>query len=185
MITRADRGNSIVILPTQLYKTKIQNFLLSNNFHTATTNPTKTFQAQIRKTIKESKTLIPHDTRWKYININHFAPSIKGLIKIHKPDQPICPIVNWCNTPAYKLSKYFTNKINYIAPLPNAFNIKSTNDLIQNLKDTPLLPHFTFASLNITNLYSNIPVVETKTILSNMLKQKSVDSQTQQEILVV
>jgi len=113
MIAHADKGNSIVILPTQQYETKIQNFLRSNNFHTATTDPTKNFQAQIRKTIKESKTLIPNDTRWKYINMNPSAPSIKGLIKLHKPDQPIRPVVNWQNAPAYKLSKLFTNKINY------------------------------------------------------------------------
>jgi hypothetical protein len=169
MITRTDKGNSVVILLTQ-YETTIQNFLLNNNFHTITTDPTKFFQAQIRKMVKENKTLIPHDARWKYINMNPSAPSIKGLIKIHKSDQPIWPVVNWCNAPAYKLYKLFTNKINHIASLPNAFNIKNTNDLIQNLKDTPLLPHFTFASLDITNLYLNILVIETKTILTNMLK---------------
>jgi hypothetical protein len=39
--------------------------------------------------------------------------------------------------PTYKLSKLFTNKINHIAVLPNAFNVKNTKELIQNLKDTP------------------------------------------------
>jgi len=38
--------------------------------------------------------LIPQECKWKYINMNPYAPSIKGLIKIHKPDQPIQPIVN-------------------------------------------------------------------------------------------
>ena len=59
-----------------------------------------------------------------------FCPSIKGLIKLQKPDQPIRPVVNWRNAPAYKLSKLFTNKINYITPLPNAFNVNNTTDLI-------------------------------------------------------
>jgi hypothetical protein len=113
-----------------------------------------------------------------------FSPSIKGLIKIHKPDQLIQPTVNWRNALAYKPSELFTNKFNQIARLPNALNIKNSNDLIQNLKDTPLLPHFTFTSLDITNLYSNIPAVETRTILTNTLKQKSADSQTQHEILM-
>jgi hypothetical protein len=116
--------------------------------------------------------------------MNPSAPSIKELIKIHKPYQSIRAVVNWCNAPTYKLSKLFTNKINHIIPLPNAFNTKNTTDLIRNLKKSPLLPHFTFSSLDVTNLYSNIPVVETKTILTNMLKQKSADSQIQQEILM-
>ena len=74
IITRADKGNSIVILPTQHYETKIQNFILTNNFHTATTDKTNTFQTQMRQTIKESTTLIPKDCRWKYINMNPSAP---------------------------------------------------------------------------------------------------------------
>jgi hypothetical protein len=69
LITCTDRGNTIVILPTHQYETKIQNFLLDNNFHTDTTDPTRAFQTQIRNTIKESMTLIPKDSRWKYINM--------------------------------------------------------------------------------------------------------------------
>jgi len=53
--------------------------------------------------------------------------------------------------------------------------VKNTKELIQNLKDTQLLPNFTFASLDIKNLYSNIPVKETKTVLENVLTQNIVD----------
>jgi hypothetical protein len=134
MITVADKGNSIVILPIQQYETKIQNFL-QENFQTSTIDPTKTFQTQIRKTINYSKTLIPQESKWKYINLNPSAPTIKGLLTIHKPDQPICPNINWCNAPAYKLSKLFTQKINQLTPLPYSFNIKNTIELIQNLKE--------------------------------------------------
>jgi hypothetical protein len=91
--------------------------------------------------------------------------------------------VNWRHAPDYKLSKLFTNKIYNISPLPKAFNVKNTKKLIQNLKDNPWLPHFTFALLDIKNFYPNTPVKETKTILENMLTQNVVDSQTQQELL--
>ena len=97
------KGNSIVILPIQ-YKQKIQN-LINNSFQTTNTNPTKTFQGQIRKTIN-STTLIGPDSRWKYKNLNPTKPTIRGLIKLHKTDQPIQPIVNWRNAPAYKLANY-------------------------------------------------------------------------------
>ena len=63
MITPADKVNSLVILPVQQYKSKIQNFLHKNNFQTAPTDPTNSFQVQIRKTVKESKTLIPQDSK--------------------------------------------------------------------------------------------------------------------------
>jgi len=43
MITRADKGKCIVIIPTHQYETKIQNFILNNNFCRATTGPTNKF----------------------------------------------------------------------------------------------------------------------------------------------
>jgi hypothetical protein len=71
-----------------------------------------------------------------------------------------------------------------MAPLPNTFNVKNTTGLLQQLRDTPMTPHFTLASLDITNLYSNIPVQETRTILTDTLKYHQTDPQTQQELLM-
>jgi len=115
--------------------------------------------------------------------MNPSASSIKGLIKIHKPDQSIRPVVNCRNALAYRLSKLFTEKIHCLAPLPNAFNIKNTHDLLLNIKDTLLLPHHSLISLGITNLYSNILVPKTKRILTNLLEHELITPQTQQEIL--
>ena len=81
------------------------------------------------------------------------------------------------------MSKLFTKKFNHLSPLTHAFNIKNTRDLIWNLNETSLLPHNTLASLDITNLYPNIPVTETKTIFTNMFRHEFVELQTEQEIL--
>jgi len=50
-------------------------------------------------------------------------------------------------------------------------------------KKQPTTSPLTFASLDITYLYSNIPVAETKIILADFLKQKLIDTQTQTELL--
>jgi len=183
MTTRVNKGNSIVIQPTHQYETKIQNFILNYNSRTTTRDPTNIFQTHIRQTINETRTLTPRDSRWNYIKMNTSGPSIKGLIKLYKPDQQIRPVVNWKNDPAYRLSKLFTEKIHHLTPLPNAFNIKNIQELIQNLNDTPLLPCHSLTSLDIMNMYSNIPIVETKKILTDILKLELVNPQAQQEIL--
>jgi len=101
MIAKTDKGNTVVILPIQQYNIKTQNFITENHFQTINTDPTNIFQNQIRKTIKNSKTLNPQDSKWKYINLNPAVPSIKGLIKIHKPNQLIRPVLKGRNAPAY------------------------------------------------------------------------------------
>jgi hypothetical protein len=146
-------------------------------------DPTKNFQSHIRKAINNSKTLILRETKWKYVIINPSAPTIKGLIKIHKLDQPIRPVVNWQRAPAYKLARLFTQKIRQLAPLPNVYNVDNTKDLVSTLKDTPIFPHFALASLDIMNMYTNIPIIETRDIISNTLKQNLLDPQTQHELM--
>jgi len=74
MIARADKGNSIVILSTQRYESKIKDFLHGNNFITTTKDPTNTYQTEIKNTIKQSKTLIANGSKWKYINLNLSPP---------------------------------------------------------------------------------------------------------------
>ena len=113
-----------------------------------------------------------------------YAPSIKGLIKLHKPGMPFRPVVNWRNAPAYKLSRVFIRKINSIASLPNTFNVKNTTDLLQKLQDTPMAPHFTLVALDITNLHSNIRVLETKAILKNTLEYHQTGPQTHKELII-
>ena len=76
-VTRADKGNSTVILPTQQYNSKLQVFIQTNDFNTTNTDPAKSSQSQIRKTINGSKVLIPQESRWKYVNMNPSALTIK------------------------------------------------------------------------------------------------------------
>jgi len=171
MITRADKGNSLVIIPTTLYESKIDDFIQGNNFQISNTNPTKSFQSQVRKVINNSKTLIPPYSKWKHINMNPTAPSIKGQIKLHKPGHPIRPVVNWKGAPSYKLARLFTQKIKMMAPLPSTHNLGNTRDLIKKLENTPILPQFALASLDITNLYTNIPIKGTREIIANTLRK--------------
>jgi len=44
-------------------------------------------------------------------------------------------------------------------------------NLIKKLNDTPTLPQLTLASLDIKNLYTNIPVNETQGIITNTLEK--------------
>jgi hypothetical protein len=182
-ITRADKSNSLVILPIKQYDAKIQDFIENNEFQSTTKDPTRHFQTQVRDTVNNSKTLIPRDSKWKYTNMNPSAPTIKGLIKIHKPGQPIRPVVNWRNAPAYKLAKALTHQIKQLAPLPHTYNINNTTDLMEKLKNTQNLPHYSLASLDISNLYTNIPILDTRNIISDTLEHSQLDLQTRQELM--
>ena len=62
-------------------------------------------QRDVRNTVNEFQRITNKSDRWQYINLNPTAPTIRGLVKVHKEGVPIRPIVNWKNVPAYKLAK--------------------------------------------------------------------------------
>lgn len=148
------------IIPTAQYVSKTEVFLQGNSFQISKAKPTKYFQFQVMRVINNSKT--PPDSKWQHINMNPTAPTIKGLIKLHKPEHSICPLVNWKGAPSSKFARLFTQKIKMMALLPNTHNLENTRDLIKKLENTLILPQFALASLDITNLYTNILVKETQ-----------------------
>ena len=104
-ITKADKGNTVVIIYQKDYCRKIKDFIENNNLVTANNDPTKTFQKKVRNAMNECQIVVDKEERWKYINMNPAAPTIRGMIKIHKADAPIRTVINWRNAPAYKLAK--------------------------------------------------------------------------------
>jgi len=121
-------------------------------------DPTKNFKKI--SVIKDCQLIIHKDERWKYINFNPIPSMVRGLIKIHKEDSPIGPIVNWKNAPAYKLAKSLSKILSIYIPLPYNFNIKNTAQLMNDLQEIPFHQNPKFASFDITNMYSHVPTGE-------------------------
>jgi hypothetical protein len=133
--------------------------------------------------VKQSKYLIPQNSVWKYNNLNPSAPTIKGLIKLHKTDLHVRLVVNWRNVPAYTLSRSLTQKTKELTPLPYSLNVRNSTQLIQELKQTPIKPTHTFASLDTSNMYTNIPLTDTRHILNESLQNNVVDTEITKELL--
>lgn len=68
----------------------------------------------------------------------------------------------------------------YITPLPYTF--KNTTQLIQAVKQTPVLPTHIFTSLDRSNMYSNIPALEIRHIF-NITEFNVLPSHTNQELV--
>jgi len=62
----------------------------------------------------------------KYLpNIKPAHPKLNILIKTHKWNQPIRPVINNTPAPAYKLAKHMNTKLQQLLKLPNTYNIKT------------------------------------------------------------
>jgi len=78
-------------------------------------------------------------------------------VKVHKDDYPIRLVINWKNAPAYKIAKMLTKKLLIYIPLPYTYSVKNTTHLINDLKQIAYNHKISLVSLDITNMYTNIP----------------------------
>jgi sugar (pentulose or hexulose) kinase len=101
--------------------------------------------------------------------MNPTAPHLHGTIKLHKEDKPIRPIVNWKNSPGYKLAVHLAKILKQTIQLPNAFNVQNTETLMHNLKQHKVQAYTKICSFDIKNMYTNIPQNELINIINNTL----------------
>jgi hypothetical protein len=168
IVTKADKGNCLVILYLKDYNEKVQNFIDTNHFQKEATDPTNKSQTEIRKNINLCTIVVPHSQRWKYINLNPGPPTLKGLPKIHKGNTPICAIVKWRNAPAYRLAKLISDVINKDMLLSNTFNVLNSVHLMTDLQEIPITDTTTFTSFDITEMYTNIPTQKLPKIINDI-----------------
>lgn len=168
IISKADKGNSIVIIYRNIYHEKIMKFFGNNTFNSIKGDLTKGFQKELRNSFNESHQIIQNDIKWKYINLNSSSPTISGLIKIHNVDSPVRPIVNWTNAPACKLAKMLSKDLEIYIPLPHIFNVMNTIQLMRDLLEIQFDKDLKLVSFVITNMYLKVPVNELIKIIELM-----------------
>lgn len=176
LITKADKGNTIVIMDKNHYSLKVNNFIENNNITLVNTDPSTEFVKALNNAINHCTHLFSNATRHSLKPINAEAPQFTGLPKIHKPNIPIRPLVNFTTAPSYKVSKKLAQIIKSSINLKNNHSTKNCIEFIDKLKDIQIKPNFRIASFDIVDLYTNIPVQDTITILKSNLNEANIRS---------
>jgi hypothetical protein len=145
------------------------------------TDPTGKYQKQVNQAIQNS-TILNNSQKWKLKNPKPTPPKINGLIKLHKDNNPIRPVINMRSSPSYNLSSFITKHLNKLLNLPFSYNVKNSQHLIQDLIDLRFETQFRLCSFDISNMYTNIPTEEIS-VLSHAMKAQSIDSELSRHII--
>jgi len=111
------------------------------------------------------------------------ASLLRGLIKIHKEGTPIRPVVNFRNVPSYKLAKMLTDILKTHLPMPTVYNVKNSIQLMNDISQIPFFPELKLASLDISNMYTNIPTKDLINIINTICKKHNLEEKIIREIL--
>jgi hypothetical protein len=183
IITQADKGKSVVIIHEHEYNNIVHDFINTNQFTELTHDPVKQHQTNIKQIIKQCPELIPKNQQWRYHNMNPQTPNLHALIKLHKNPISIRPIINRCNSPAYKLATHLTHILKQYIHLPSPFNIKNTPHLINDLQNININKDIRLCSFDISNMYTNIPTNDMINIVRAALKHHNIRQKISDEII--
>ena len=86
-----------------------------------------------------------------------YGPKLYGLPKLHKPGFPMRPIVSFCGSPTYQLSKYLTT---ILQPLTDKSRrkLQSTEDFINATKTVQIPDDYKLVSFDVKSLFTSIPL---------------------------
>lgn len=109
----------------------------------------------------------------KLIPMNPTIPRLYGLPKTHKINCPIRPVVSNINSPTYFLGKWLNNYIKNVIDFRPKFGISNSNELIQEISKLELQEHYMLVSLDVKDLYTNIPTEELPKILRTHMQVRN------------
>ena len=117
--------------------------------------------------------------------MNNHAPRLYGLMKLHKPNVPIRPVVSFVQSPSYKLAK-FTKKIfcNVSKFIPK-FGLKNSLQLIDKIKEIPVPHKAKLVSFDVKSLFTSIPRKKCLVSVESRLDRSKVNPMVAIELLNV
>ncbi|RWS22325.1 reverse transcriptase-like protein [Leptotrombidium deliense] len=144
MITKADKSNTTVVL-NKIFRKLILRILKSLRL-----------QLQNLKNLKLNL-LISDQEYFKLLPKDYYYPHLRGLIKIHKENNPVRLLVPYNNNPARSLAIFVSNLIK--PKLEYKYNVKNSTELVTKLRNINVNNNYLMFSADIVNLYPSIPQV--------------------------
>ena len=182
VITSSDKGNKTVVLNKQDYLTKIYDILSDTSvYEEISQDNTRTIANKLISLLKTYKKQ-GFINQWQYKNlypVNFDIPIVYALIKVHKPNCPARLICPYFQHPLSKLAKYLSDLISPTIR-KSQFSIRDSAQFSKDVQAVNLTRNDIMISLDIVNLFTNIPITETIEIIKNNLtndKDFNIDSQ--------
>ncbi|PFX11502.1 hypothetical protein AWC38_SpisGene24737 [Stylophora pistillata] len=122
-------------------------------------DPTPALQRKLNSKLLTLKKTNAFDTQ-RYYRLRCSVPQppkLYGLPKLHKPGFPMRPIVSFCGSPTYQLSKYLTT---ILQPLTDKsrHKLQSTEDFINATKTVQIPDDYKLVSFDVKSLFTSIPL---------------------------
>ena len=160
VILPADKGRVTVVMDKTDYFDKMGALVNDKQtYEKLKRDPTPALQRKLNSKILTLKKTDAFDTQ-RYYRLRCSVPQppkLYGLPKLHKPGIPMRPIVSFCGSPTYQLSKYLTT---ILQPLTDKSRrkLQSTENFIDAIKTVQIRDDYKLVSFDVKSLFTSIPL---------------------------
>lgn len=182
---KSDKGNTTVLMTKTDYINKTNDFITENGIKQIKKDPTTSYQNKIKLAVKNTALIMNANDKRKVINSNPKAPNMRALPKIHKPNVPIRPVVNYRGAPAYKLACFLQRYLKDNIDLPNNKSVINSQDVVNRLKHVVVNHEDRFLSLDVVSMYTCVPVKDTLVQIEKLLLQGGANTLEVNETIVL
>jgi len=78
-----------------------------------------------------------------------------------------------------------TNPLKTHIPMPSAYNVQNSTQLMNDISQIPFAPELKLASLDISNIYTKIPTKYLISIITNIFKNHNIEDTVTRQILSI
>ena len=168
VILSADKGRSTVILNREDYLEICMDHINNGPYQLLKKDPTTKIKVKTMKQLKILKNNEFIDNKLYYYLKPTYSPAPRfyGQPKIHKPGIPIRPVVSYSGSPLYNLNKCIANFLKAYVKHENS-NAKISTTFSNYIRNVPIEDDEIMVSLDVTSLYTNIPIIDTLNIIKD------------------
>lgn len=160
IFTRADKGNTTVVLKKDTYINKVESLLLDrNSYEIVKKNPAKKIENELNNILKRwlKKDYITKKEYWTLHSSDSNLPRSYGLPKIHKDNVPFRIIVSSVNTALHPFASFLQKLISKNVPSPFS-QVVNFFELYRILSGKNLASTDVMFYLDVASLFTNVPL---------------------------
>lgn len=159
MFVKSDKSNKTVIITRQMYSDKMFDLLDDPLVYKKVKRslvPSQTLKNNciIKNWFQEG--YISEET-FKYLTVGSAqVAKVYGLVKLHKENHPMRPIVSALNTPYQKVAKFLSTILSNIIG-KSEYHVRNSFEFFDFINDMEVPEGFALISLDVKSMYTNIP----------------------------
>jgi hypothetical protein len=182
-IPRDDKNKAIVIINKDVLEQKTMAFIQENHITHLNKDSTDLLKKQIQQALQKCGTLVEKSKHKYLIIIRPTPPCLNAYIKTHKQGEPIWPVINKIQAPSYRTAKFLNKKLQSLINLPKTYTTKNSHEVAQELHNIQINENHRIITLDIKDLYLNLPIQNILHITKFWLNKHNCDRTTTEQTL--